>query len=66
METTPPVGKKKRGRKTIADYVSIAQKELEKMRQAFDIEKKRMNPKERMKHRNRISALEYRIKARKN
>ena len=59
-------GKKKRGRRAMEDYLASAQEDLKKMKEKYDREKKGLNVKERAKHRNRISALESRIKKREN
>ena len=48
------------------DYLASAQEDLKKMKEKYDREKKGLNVKERAKHRNRISALESRIKKREN
>jgi len=62
--TNPLEPKKKRGRKAAVNYLSTAQTTLEEMRTKYEQEKKKLAVKERAKHRNRISALESRIKKR--
>ena len=56
--------KKKRGRKAADNYLANSKRELEKMRSEYDKEKASLHVKERAKRRNRISALESRIKKR--
>ena len=56
--------KKKRGRKAADNYLANSKKELLKMRAEYDQEKAGLHVKERAKRRNRISALESRIKKR--
>jgi len=56
--------KKKRGRKAADNYLSNSKKELDRLRLEYDKEKAGLHVKERAKRRNRISALESRIKKR--
>lgn len=58
--------KKKRGRKAADNYLSNSKRELERLRFEYDKEKAGLHVKERAKRRNRISALESRIKKREH
>ena len=62
MEATTE--KKKRGRKAKESYLEEAEKELTSLKQKYLGEKVGMKVSERAKARNRISALESRIKKR--
>lgn len=56
--------KKKRGRKARPSYLEESLRDLEKMREFYMKENKKMDVKTRAKARNRISAFESRIKKR--
>ena len=58
--------KKKRGRKAQDNYLAKANQELEDMKSAYEKIRKELSVKERAKQRNRISALESRIKKRED
>ena len=58
------VEKKKRGRKANDKYLECAEKELERLKGDYKSKKADMKVKDRAKARNRISALESRIKKR--
>lgn len=56
---------RKRGRKAQDGYLETAEDQLKKLKVEYGKAKDGMGVKERAKHRNRISALESRIKKRK-
>ena len=66
LKRTSSAGSNKRGRRAQSDYLERAKRDLKALKMKYDQEKDSLDVGERAKHRNRISALESRIKKRQN
>ena len=64
LKRTSSAGSNKRGRRAQSDYLERAKRDLKALKMKYDQEKDSLDVGERAKHRNRISALESRIKKR--